>query len=556
MLPSLAAIHDTFTILCDAVLRRRPAFWRRADGHPYRHRFLHRLAVDAALLDGDQKRPTPLALDWLQLPFPDQHQLLADTWASARHAAVRRFSLEYLTALPAGTPLTIAELCTRHSPERQRRLWQPLVWLGFLQPDLDAGELPRFHVAPFPQELPAIPPWQLHGTQVQVLEPYSYADLWALEQIAVLQDLGPPRTYLLHPQHAARQGIPPAAALALLEQATGEALPPAVVRLFAPLPAVLARSGVLLTFADPADLAALSNRRSWRDRFDDILPPSQLFLPAAAARPALRALIRRGFAVDEHLHSAAPPPRSGGSTGEKLRLLFSACVHQEIAGELELPPPYTPAELAALIAALPAGQQRRLQRLVARQVEAFRARLPEPATAPAGEAGSDLPGFLAEAIGTGRWLQLHYQPAPPRPLITRAVIPRSLESWGAHTYLLAYCLHRRALRTFRLDRIRQARPLAVEAIARYDPLRAPAQAPDQADDDTRDDAGPAAHRRAGGRCLQQDIHGQAKQRARDAKHERPEQNGQRDHDQARAPKVSQQSQRQHSRRTNGRDQHQ
>src|SRR5690606_17758843 len=116
------------------------------------------------------------------------------------------------------------------------------------------------HVSPTPA-------WQLHGTQVQVLEPYTYADLWALEQIAVLQDLGPPRTYLLDPQHATRQGMSPAAALTLLEQMTGEALPQPLIHLFAPFPSILVQRGVLVAFSSPDHLAALQRGRSWRNRF-------------------------------------------------------------------------------------------------------------------------------------------------------------------------------------------------------------------------------------------------------------------------------------------------
>src|SRR5690606_20066599 len=121
-----------------------------------------------------------------------------------------------------------------------------------------------------------------------------------------------------------------------------------------PFPSILVQRGVLVAFSSPDHLAALQRGRSWRNRFDELLSPTHLFLPAESARPALQALARRGFTVAEHLPAppAAPP---SGSAAERLRLLYSACVHQELAREFELPPPYTPAELEALIAGLSSG---------------------------------------------------------------------------------------------------------------------------------------------------------------------------------------------------------
>lgn len=460
------ALHDLFTLLCDSALERPPQPWRCQSPEPYRLRFLHHVAQAAGLLSPGAARVTPLALDWLRRPPASQLSILAEAWASQADRLVRQRCLEQVMDLSPGQNVSPEALTGRRSPRHARRLWQPLVWLGLLADEGPAGL--RRETGP---EIPAgYGPWRVGEARIEVEPPYEWVSLYSLEQIAVLEEIGPPRCYRLDGDHwrqAQERGYPAAAALHLLESQSDEAgLPPAVLTHFATPTAIMVQPGVLLTFSDREQLSQLRKARAGHRRLKLILSPHHAWLPAAEEETVVKWLRRRGLSLQrEPLAPAitATDSRPNRFNYELLHLVLSARVMQTLAEELALPAPLDPVTLAQWTGWLPASQQRRLEQLVAAQVEGIRRRLAEPAAVIPGslppQSTAEVGETISKALAASQSLQLYYQPPPPRPLITRPVIPLRLESWGDHTYLIATCLHRRAPRTFRLDRIRHVAPL-------------------------------------------------------------------------------------------------
>jgi hypothetical protein len=324
--------------------------------------------------------------------------------------------------------------------------------LGYLTASSASPASPLLKRAAIPDQLEAAAPWQIEGTTIIVPPPYRWPDLWELERLATLVDIGPPRCYTINllTIHASQDFIN------LIEQATGEPIPIALWEAVSPPPpGVIAQPGVLLTFTAPETLAELLGRPSWRVRLANTLSPNRVWVPAPQAATLLRALRRRGLTIDgEPLPTPLPVPSAANTT--PLHLLLAARVMQGLARELDLPIPLDDATLAALAERLPASYQRRLERATQNQLDHIRQRLPDPRAISIAQPPLPVQEAILAAIADGRTLQLHYQPPPPRPLITRPVIPLRLETLGPHTYLVAHCLHRNTIRTFRLDRVVKA----------------------------------------------------------------------------------------------------
>ncbi len=458
--PPPSLLHDVFTHLCDCALHRPVRRWRWQNPDGYRLRFLRQLTSAAGLLD-TAACPTPLAHDWLHQPPTEQRAILADAWAHQADTVAREASLHWLTQLPPGTSVSFAQLSARRSADRQRRLWQPLVWLDYLTP---ASPPATIQILTLPDPPAAFPAWDITPTEIYVHPPYQWADLWDLEHIAALQDPGPPRRYALSPAHwqrARARGFSTATALTLLERASGEPLPVAVWEHFSPAaPAVTLQTTVLVTFSDATQLAQLTTQPAWARRLAHILSPRHVRVSPAQAPLIIRALNRHGLTVHAEPFPPSTAPGLATSNTDLLHLLLAARVLQALARELDLPDPLDEATLTAIAHRLPASHQRRLDRSQQRQLAHIRQQLPEPrAVPPPPRPRPETTAIVHAAVVAGQALQLHYQPPAPRPLLTRPVAPLRLEAWGAHTYLLAECLHRGDLRTFRLDRIIHAEPL-------------------------------------------------------------------------------------------------
>jgi hypothetical protein len=448
-----AAIHDIFTYLCDRALNRPPRPWRWQIRDHHRLHFLRRLAHDAGLIDPATAGPGPLAADWLRQPPAGQLTILAEAWINQSDTASRQECFDRLLSLPSGGTITPANLTNRSSLARQRNLWLPLYWLGYLTSSAQSPVSPLLKRVAIPDQPDPMVPWQIEGTTIIVPYPCQWSDLWELEQLAALVDIGPPRCYTANPASVrASQDL-----INLLERTTGEPIPIALWETLSPSPpGVVAQAGVLLTFTDPAVLAELRGRNPWRGRFVNTLSPNRVWVSTAQAPLILRALRHRGLTVDGDLRPNHPLAAGSASNLTPLHLLLAAHVMQSLARDLNLPAPLDEATLSTLAAGLPASQQRRLERATQLQLVQIRQRLPEPRAVAGPQPSLTIQETILAAIANGHALQLHYQPPIPRPLITRPVIPLRLEPLGPHTYLIAHCLYRNASRTFRLDRIVKA----------------------------------------------------------------------------------------------------
>jgi hypothetical protein len=491
--------HDVFTLLADVALGRASLPWRDAAPNGFRKKLLRRLALEAGLIDRDGKTLTPLASDWLAQPALEQRHIFGEAWVAQHEAAVRQSAIEHLERWTGTEPFRVEKWLGRESAARQKAIWQPLVWLGYLQ--LEAKNPPtlkRVFVYSPPAE--AIP-WRIEGLEIVVHPPYAWEDLLALERMALLLEVGPPRSngaresgavvpkreallqspaslaprrYILRPAHwrrARAMGFTPASALTLLERNCAEPLPVEIWKWFSPpAPDVRLQPSALVTFTNAAELARLLKRPAWRKRLGQPLSAHHAVINPAHAPLVARALERAKLTTHNSVPApTATVPRTAGNT-DRMHFLLAARVMQALARELELPEPLDAPTLGALAARLPEAQQRRLERAIIRQLERIRERLPELRAAKLAVAKGDqngnaaapihpapeVPAVLNAALSSGAVVQLHYQPPAPRPLITRAVIPLRLETWGAHTYLVAHCLYREADRTFRLDRIQTA----------------------------------------------------------------------------------------------------
>lgn len=489
--PALAALHDVFTYLCDCALARAPRAWRWHNPDRYRLRALRQLAQAAGLVSMSAIRgtliPTPLAAHWLYQSPDEQLAVLAEAWVEQADSANRRQCLRRANEAGPDARLTPEQLTNRLSRDKQQRLWQPLVWLGYLIPEPDETQPTLFKVATLPTSSTHFPDWQIEQTTIVVPPPYYWPDLWDLEHLAQLVAIGPPRRYQLSSKQwgrAVARGLTAATAFSVLERGTGSPLPAPLRKHFAPaIPEVMVQPGALFTFTQPEALQKLRQRFVWRRRFTYLLSPQHVWVSGPQTPLFIRALQRRGLIVQSeasaHCYNFVPDPilspvvgdKIGGQnrkppasshSAEQMHLLLAAHVMQALAKDLDLPTPLDPPTLTALASRLPSAQQRRLERALRLQLEHLRRHLPEPrapALSPHPAPDASVEQGISAAIEHGQALQLHYQPPPPRPLITRPVVPLRLEPWGLHTYLLAYDLTRHDVRTFRFDRIVQVASL-------------------------------------------------------------------------------------------------
>lgn len=456
----VAAIHDVFTLLCDARLRRRSKRWRWAQADRYRLKFLRRLVAGCGLLSGSGEA-TPLVVHWLELPVIEQSYFLIETWLAEKEDHVRRAMWARWQTAAVGETVSVVDLTGRESLERQRSLWQPLVWLGLAaaQGKAAAPDLIRLSTFAWGEaDDRSFPLWRVEENNIWIDAPFNWGELWEVEQAARLREIGSTRLYEVVPNHwkrAVRDGATAVSAVALIERGSGEALPLALSEVLQAVPEVIAERGVLLTFANMKTLEKLRGAQAWRWRLARRVNERQVWLAEREAPLLVRALERRKLTVRSLEAATNRRERIGGEDLHALYLLLAARVMQRLARELALPTPLSEKILQELTADLPLIYQRRLARVAEAQAQQIRQAMGEArvlAKAPP-MVLAEIETMIRESILSGGILQVQYQPPAPRPMISRAVIPLRLETWGARAYLIAHCLDQEAVRTFRLDRV-------------------------------------------------------------------------------------------------------
>ena len=260
-------------------------------------------------------------------------------------------------------------------------------------------------------------------------------------------------------QVAAASGVPGAQIRELLAHRAGEAPDgwgPSEDR----APALRLAEGVLLLADAPGDLERALRGRSVR-RYAQRLAPGVALVRAEHVAAVTRALARQGIAVDR-------PPMGGARAGSGGALPAAPLAAGECAALLAACACYRRYAPEGLPLVMPATLEARLWRGLTpplrAAVEAALAVIEGP-EAPEADGGTDaasLPPTTPEAamrvmqraLRRQRLVMIAYDTGGEGRLTRRTVRPLGLERRGERWLLHAYCLQRRAERTFRLDRVR------------------------------------------------------------------------------------------------------
>jgi hypothetical protein len=225
-------------------------------------------------------------------------------------------------------------------------------------------------------------------------------------------------------------------------------------------PALRLAEGVLLLADAPGDLERALRGRSVR-RYAQRLAPGVALVRAEHVAAVTRALARQGIAVDR-------PPMGGARAGSGGALPAAPLAAGECAALLAACACYRRYAPEGLPLVMPATLEARLWRGLTpplrAAVEAALAVIEGP-EAPEADGGTDaapLPPTTPEAamrvmqraLTRQRLVMIAYDTGGEGRLTRRTVRPLGLERRGERWLLHAYCLQRRAERTFRLDRVR------------------------------------------------------------------------------------------------------
>ncbi|WP_232282632.1 WYL domain-containing protein [Roseiflexus sp. RS-1] len=444
---------------------------------------------------GGQCAPALGAAAFLAAPLDDQRARLVEAWlhcaapdawlrrlrvasAGLDEPALRRRLVQWAQALPPDRLLapeatydalaaTFGPLADAHThgfrvvrrpPWRRRseaRVWQaalrgPLAWLGVVA--WHAGRVVR----PTTWAL-ADGAWR-YGAPGEVTAPFGALDAAALTLAQggrwVRGDAGG-----LTVQVAGASGVQGDRVRRLLARRAGEAPDGWWGTRAADAPALRLAEGALLLADAPGDLERALRGRSVR-RYAQRLAAGVALVRAEHVAAVTRALARQGIAVDRlpgggALAAGGTLPAAPLAPGECAALL-AACAYARR---------YAPEGLPLVI---PATLEARLWQGVTpplrAAVEAALASIEAPEAAGSGGTGSDAAPLCTDpdavlrtvrrALTQQRLVTLAYETGGEGRITRRTVRPLGLERRGERWLLHAYCLQRRAERTFRLDRVR------------------------------------------------------------------------------------------------------
>lgn len=457
--------------------------------------FIHFLCEAAGFIArvGDTLKPTPQAQAWLASAPADRLRPFARALRSGDpmiDALWRAYHLPgwrgdppraalqaFILALRETPRLTWADLAhalpaTLHdAPDAQPRaiaqaLARCLTWLGWVEARrgrvtlTTLGRHALLDTAPPDDALPAAPaePHAQPAVTIAhdgdfVAAPHaSWTALYELCAYADVTAVQPRRRYRLSEARVRRalaRGAAPHQIIAALERVAGDALPPTIAEAIHAWAAAFGRLRIhrvaLIEARDGQLWAELLRRRGIRD----CVRP--LSARAAAIKPGkvsalIRRLERRG--VPPHVALAPPtdPARPRPSTASTQLYLAVRLCHR-LAGLIpaHLLPPY----------ALALDLERQIEPAAAEAVAA----LVDAAFAPDVDdprrpaAPDDVLNALAEALAARDALDIHYHgrdDAAPR---WRRIEPRRMTWRAGIAYVIAWCHHAQAERTFRADRI-------------------------------------------------------------------------------------------------------
>jgi predicted DNA-binding transcriptional regulator YafY len=446
---------------------------------------------------GGQCAPAPGAAAFLAAPLDDQRARLVEAWlhsaapdawlrrlrvasAGLDEPALRRRLVQWAQALPpdrllapeatyAALTATFGPLADAHThgfrvvrrpPWRRRsgaRVWQaalrgPLAWLGVVA--WHAGRVVR------PTTYASADGAWRYGAPGEVTAPFGALDAAALTLAQggrwVRGDANG-----LTVQVAGASGVQGDRVRALLARRAGDAPdgwgPPTDGA-----PALRLAEGALLLADAPGDLEQALRGRSVR-RYAQRLAPGVALVRAEHVAAVTRALARQGIAVDR-------PPTGGARAASGGALPAAPLAPGECAALLVACACYRRHAPEGLPLVIPATLEARLWQGVTpplrAAVEAALAGIEAP-EGPAADGGTATDAAMLppadpdaalrtvqRALRRQRLVTIAYDTGGEGRITRRTVRPLGLERRGDNWLLRAYCLQRRAERTFRLDRVR------------------------------------------------------------------------------------------------------
>jgi len=446
---------ERFHRLCQALAHFPPGHTLPAEAWP-----LALGEVDPSLL-----RPTPVYSDWHNLDAVAQSE-----WKETLQAA--------LGNLVTG-PLTwfgVFRMANQQSSPC------PLVSLSPLGAALVGREDGEWPVIPPPHPLRIAPlPEDVEGAPaISSIAPpgLSWTGRFALEELAAPQG-GAPGQYVLTRAgllRALRRGHTVPGIIALLEELSGEPLPPAIFTLLdewgAAYGEVTIRPVTLLQVREPELLQRLARRRRLRRFFGETFSERAVAVDSSRIPQLLRALERRGLMprveagltdMPEGILSGEHSPQSKDAESdpppaERAFIVAALQLFTALGESLPDAPPLPYALLERWEQSLTAAEKDAAGRAVQAVLDGLR-RAGQPAVrrphlpTPAGP----LLERLEQAIAAGKAVTITYYTASRDHLNTRRISPLRLEWRGQTAYCIAYCHLREAERVFRVDRIREIR---------------------------------------------------------------------------------------------------
>jgi hypothetical protein len=307
------------------------------------------------------------------------------------------------------------------------------------------------------------------------------ADLAVAIELSESEHVPPPLDhYLITPVsfvRALHRGWSPPALLDALnrlaqEPLTGQAVE--LLRAWSDAAGLMAiRTTLLLEVTEPEIITRLAATRRGRALIHRTLSPRAVVVDPARLDPLVRRLTAQEGAPPQLVinnEQLAKDTPGSLSSAEAAQAWLALQVYQGLGRYIRLPARTsqalldrlarlaTPADLAAAGVAA--------EQTLAELQPLFDGRAPFPAWSDEGLPEADSLPIIEAALANGHNLDLHYYAASTDRLTHRIVEPYRLEWRGDTPYLIGFCHHAQAERTFRVDRIR-----AIELVSAYeDPI--------------------------------------------------------------------------------------
>lgn len=301
-------------------------------------------------------------------------------------------------------------------------------------------------------------PWSMEGRHLVIPFPPDWKLLWDLEEF--LDPTSPgvyaldAKTLRLAIQRGALEKSP--SLVDILSMGLGARPPEEISSLLNEIPQIRIYPGYVLEFSHVDDLKTLRRSPAMRKVLDHLLSQRHVLLNPNEAEPVIRRLMRKGVLCSADWNSSSimddqhSDPGRMLSEADRSYLLALAILARKLLPSF--PPPHNlidrisrsiPPRLCASIA----NKAEQLQsQIEGESYESHDEKYP-------GISSQELLPLIQAAIDREEAIQVRYQASYQNQPEQRMLTPILIESRSGRSYLIAFCHKRRALRTFRLDRL-------------------------------------------------------------------------------------------------------